>query len=86
MRSSHTTKRGKAKCLAYRNGKRCGRVAVVVGFVLSQHLQHASMCRECSERLGAEVAIESAFGFKVRTTTLMGYTERRYTPTVKEAK
>jgi hypothetical protein len=82
MRSSHTTVQGKAKCLAYRNGKRCGRVATVVGRCKRNVWHEAAMCKECSDRLGAEAMIESAHGFHVRTLSLNSVVSRHYVPVV----
>jgi len=76
MRASHTTKAGRAKCLAYRNGKRCGRVArVVSGY--GSHRQ--ALCQECAARIGGQVLQESEAGFVVRSTSFGGI-RREYVP------
>lgn len=81
MRISHTTKQKKAKCLAYRNGKRCGRVARVVGSYDTSGTRrvshHQSLCVECAERLGAQVTQENSKGFTV-VSGGFGYTVRTY--------
>ena len=74
-----TTKANKAKCLAYRDGKRCGRVAK---FVVSYKHSRQSVCKECAERIVNEHAgridQESAKGFTVNVTRLGGMVSRRY--------
>jgi hypothetical protein len=66
MRASLTTEQGKAKCLAYRNGKRCGRVAKIVGITRDFAGYHkTAMCVECADRLDAEVVEKSSKGFTV---------------------
>jgi len=80
-RISHTTKTGKAKCLAYRNGKRCGRVATVE-VVCGTHRQ--TMCRECADAIveqhGSKVVRqESRKGFTVRNAApFSGMVSREY--------
>jgi hypothetical protein len=50
-RTSHTTENNKAKCLNYRNGKRCGRKAVaLVNFInpVNRLPGHMPRCMECA--------------------------------------
>lgn len=81
MRNSYTTKQKKAKCLAYRDGKRCDRVAKIEGtytITTTRMMEmHQSLCKECAQRLGAEVIQESDKGFSVHTT-LFGPIARMY--------
>lgn len=68
-RHSHTTKTGKAKCLSYRDGKRCGRIAKVV-VESKDHIGYhkMSVCDECAVRMveqGGCVIIRSKCGFRV---------------------
>ena len=85
MRTSHTNQQGKAKCLAYRNGKRCGRVAkfeVVYG--QGSYHRHQAVCQECKGRLAKafgesfQVNKESPKGFYVKSNTSSGWTHRTY--------
>ena len=88
MRASLTTKRRKAKCLAYRNDKRCGRVATfVVKYTDHQGRHHQSVCSECKEQIVAEhggtVIQENATGFMaspVRAGGSGNMISRRYIP------
>lgn len=84
-RPSHTTKQNKAKCLHYRSGKRCGRVA---RFIVS-HSDHRAMwdgvtvCEECMNALlqeGYYVHKESKKGFHVRSGGFSGWITREYVP------
>lgn len=82
MRVSHTTVRGKAKCLNYRNGKRCGRVAkTLVSFTdhLGWHTQ--PMCEECAAAVaatGGTVRERNSRGFSVSEVVMNGYVQRIY--------
>ena len=51
MRTSHTTKTKKAKCLNYRSGRRCGRVARHEVVYLGNGWHHLSVCDECLAEL-----------------------------------
>lgn len=69
MRQTHTTQANKAKCLAYRNGKRCGRVATHIvryngarGAVGEQ-----PRCDECASHDDVISSIDSQNGFIVST-------------------
>jgi hypothetical protein len=65
-----TTKAGKAKCLNYRNSKRCGRVAKY-DIMYCQH--HLSVCGECLELLVQSVGEDAV---KVRQHCKKGFTVR----------
>ena len=91
LRHPHTNQQHKAKCLAYRNGKRCGRVAKAEVVYQPKHLPrkmtwHLPVCNECKEALAAEygsgiVRQECANGFTVHNSGgFSGYTTREYTP------
>lgn len=75
MRHSHTTKTKKAKCLAYRTGKRCGRVAKLV-VEYKNHRQ--SVCKECADKVGGITLQESPKGFTVEVSRVGGWVSRRY--------
>ena len=79
MTPSHTDARGRAKCLAYRNRKRCGRRAIALMAKVSQF--HAKIvCQECADRQtaeGARTLETSKTGFSVRTS-LFGPATRDY--------
>ena len=63
---THTTPVGKAKCLAYRDGKRCGRVAkVVVKYHDHQGDHRQPVCQECAKRIGGTIVKQSPKGFTV---------------------
>jgi len=70
-RRSHTTIENQAKCLAYRDGKRCGRVArFVVEYTDQQGFHKQSVCAECKDRIiasGGTVTQASPTGFKVES-------------------
>ena len=82
MRASHTTVQNKAKCLNYRNGKRCGRVArTLVSFTdhLGQHTQ--PMCEECAAAtvaIGGTIRERSPKGFIVHEGGWGGWVQREY--------
>jgi hypothetical protein len=89
MRTSHTTQQGKAKCLMYRDGKRCGRVAKHVittkRGVSGVTWSHAPACNECChewvENRGAALVQQSnPSGFRVISQTLSEWTSRTYVP------
>jgi len=70
MNTSLTTKTGKAKCLNYRNGQRCGRVAKYEVSYQDATWHHVSVCKECLSKLQercVEVTVmqKSANGFTV---------------------
>ena len=75
--TTHVTKSGKAKCLAYRNGKRCGRVAkcIVLHKDSAGNVGPMAACSECSE--GNEVLKSSPKGFAVSVSTF-GPVSREY--------
>jgi len=80
-------KQRKARCLAYRNGKRCGRVATfVVKYTDSQGHHHQSVCSECKEQImanGGTVIQENATGFMaspVRPGRFGSMIDRQYIP------
>lgn len=75
MRHSHTTKTKKAKCLSYRNGKRCGRVAKLV---VEYGNQRQSVCQECADRIGGTILQESPKGFTVIVRRVSGWVSRKY--------
>jgi hypothetical protein len=82
MRETLTDGKGRPLCLAYRQGKRCRRLAVVVG-VYQDHTgrrTEQALCRECAQRLGAEISQESARGFAVSTRNSGGWISRHYLP------
>jgi hypothetical protein len=84
MRLSHTTKSGKAKCLHYRNGKRCGRVARhEVEYTERYFRKHQPVCDECLEAIHDECSITilqtSHNGFTVSESGAMGWQTRIYT-------
>jgi len=72
-RASLTTKTNKAKCLAYRNGKRCGRVAIVL---LPRSTTARTRCASCAE--GHEAREVSPKGFRVVSTEFSGWVTREY--------
>lgn len=80
MRRSHTTPGGKAKCLAYRHGRRCRRVAVFEVNLASGG--HQTMCAECTDyavEAGAEIIQSSRSGFTVHDASgFSGYVTREY--------
>lgn len=83
-RTSHTTKQGRAKCLHYRQGVRCGRVArYEVQFTDHQGAHHIAVCKECANRISARgpmtILNMDNEGFMVDTfTNLGGMTRRTY--------
>lgn len=79
MKASHTDKQGRAKCLAYRNGKRCGRVARVIGsYADSQGEHEQSLCIECAQAKAAHRIQASRLGFTVHTSNIGGWADRTY--------
>lgn len=81
MRLSHTTKDGKAQCLHYRNGKRCGRKATTLcnyrnkvnglpGFM--------PRCSECSGDSDVEFYTTSDAGYFVKVNALDMMQQRQY--------
>ena len=77
---THTTKQEKAKCLAYRAGKRCGRIAKVEAtWTDTQGDHHAPLCAACADRLNATIQQSSPRGFHVTVSTF-GPVARTYTP------
>lgn len=75
MRPSLTTKQRKAKCLEYRNGSRCGRVArhLVTFHTMSENRKlsflRLPVCNECKDRIvknGGNLNESSPKGFLVR--------------------
>lgn len=62
MKSSLTDQNQRALCLAFRNGKRCRRLATVI--VVPPRHEGKTRCKECSE--GLEVVRSSKKGFIVR--------------------
>ena len=79
---SHTTIENQAKCLAYRDGKRCGRVARFVVEYTQQGFHKQSVCAECKDRIiasGGTVTQASPTGFKVENASgLSKYVARKY--------
>jgi len=82
MRASHTTKTKKAKCLNYRAGKRCGRVArheVSYRDGIGQH--HLAVCDEClavlQEKHSVSVGESSRKGLIVIPGLFHAYREYR---------
>jgi len=82
-RHSHTQQNGKAKCLHYRNSKRCGRVAkFLVNHTDHQGYHHQAVCEDCKDHIvtsGGQVVAENAKGFTVRKVGF-GRSTRTYTP------
>lgn len=90
MRHTHTITTKKAKCLNYRAGKRCGRLArfLVSGTSADPHGQgrhqhyNRPVCADCKDALikrdGAEIAEHSEKGFTVKVA-LFGLPAREYT-------
>ena len=80
--TTHTTKSRKAKCLHYRNGKRCGRVGkVLVSFSDHQGHHEYPVCKECAEKIvaeGGEVLGKSRKGYRVITSRSAGWVTREY--------
>lgn len=74
MRTSHTTKAGQAKCLNYRNSKRCGRLA---RYLTSE--KRFPVCAECKRALGGEVISHSEKGYTVKESQF-GPVTHEYTP------
>jgi hypothetical protein len=78
MRASHTSGSGKAKCLNYRGGKRCGRVAK---HEISFGSRHLVVCVSCLEALQSEHTVtvqqSSKKGFTV-SSSLFGPATRTY--------
>jgi hypothetical protein len=71
-RPALTTKTGKAKCLAYRNGQRCGRVATYV-------MRGKSFCKECFEdEIICGHVRHNPKGFTVHERNLGGWVTRDY--------
>jgi hypothetical protein len=72
-RISHTTKQLKAKCLHYRNSKRCGRVAKYIATYRDHRGWHKyAVCKECAESIveskdQGEIVSESCKGYRVVT-------------------
>lgn len=78
MRHTLTTKKNKAKCLAYRNGKRCNRIArAVITFTSHSGYHRQSVCKECAGRKDAIIVQESSSGFNVRVVGF-GMQSREY--------
>lgn len=80
MKASHTTKTKKAKCLHYRNGKRCGRVAKALVCYQNPATLHLGkttipMCEDCSKM--GEVIEFSPKGFSIQITGF-GTQSRQY--------
>jgi len=71
MRESLTDKSGRALCLAYRNGRRCRRLATVV-------VNGQAMCAECAAGLPVRDRCER--GFTVKTHNSGGWISRHYHP------
>jgi hypothetical protein len=83
MRPSHTTKDGRAECLNYRDGSRCGRLGrTLVEFYDHQGRHQYPVCDECRVALvaeyGARVLGENRAGYKVRVTGYGGLQGREY--------
>ena len=81
-RSILTDKKNRAKCLAYRNGKRCGRKATVL-MTRSHDLHSRVVCQECADRQaseGASVKQVNRAGFNVISHSMSGWHSRDYTP------
>jgi hypothetical protein len=84
MRTSHTLTDKRAKCLNYRNGKRCGRLARQLASGWCSHTSFPykrPVCIECGSTLvgkdGAEITETSTKGFLVKTS-LFGPVSREY--------
>lgn len=88
MKMAHTTKTKKAKCLKYRNRKRCGRKAVhevtFIDTMVRVSAMHMPVCDECLEELQTNdryrnvvVRQSNKKGFTV-STNQFGPTERTY--------
>ena len=83
MKHSHETKTKRAKCLHYRNNKRCGRVAKhEVSFTDNGRNHHQSVCDECLDNIqkncsNVYVNQSNKKGFRV-VVVGFGYTSRTY--------
>jgi len=80
--TTHTTKSGKAKCLHYRNGRRCGRVGkIMVSFRDRQGHHEYPVCRECADEIvnekSGQVRGKSPKGYSVSTSNVWGWGVRR---------
>ena len=82
MKLAHTTKSGLAKCLAYRNRKRCGRkaVAVVNYRKANGEAGHQTRCKECSNNSDVTFRTVCNKGFAVRVDPLDSWQTRQYIP------
>jgi len=87
MRQSHTTIGKKAKCLAYRNSKRCGRVAVALvdcNTATQGKKYDMPMCQECAdERVmhwSGIIKIQNDQGFTVSSDVFDTWHQRYYHP------
>lgn len=80
MRDTLTDRSNRALCQAYRNGKRCRRLAVVVGTYLDHtgHTAEQALCRECATANRAQIRQESRSGFHVTTHNSGGWISRHY--------
>lgn len=80
-RAALTTKQGKAKCLRYRNGKRCGRIGkILVKFQDRTGWHSYPVCRECAGEIvsqGGEILETSDKGWQV-ASRLFFPDEREY--------
>ena len=74
-RHAITNKSGKALCMAWRNGKRCRRVAKVVGTYRSNR---QAMCHDCAEACNAHILQESDKGFTVEVSPFDRMHQRHY--------
>ena len=82
MRLAHTTKSGLAKCLAYRNRKRCGRKATSVVNYHQAHggAAHQPRCEGCSNSSDVFFRTVCKRGFTVRVDPLDSWQMRQYVP------
>lgn len=82
LRESHTTTDNKARCLAYRNGKRCGRIAKTLCNYKNVNGQTCfqARCSECAGHADVFHYIECENGFVVSSSNVDGWQERHYRP------
>lgn len=80
MKVNHTDKNGIAKCLSYRNGKRCGRKAKAVVFYRSMvGTGRHSRCIECSTNEDVvRIEQQNDNGFTVTVDPFDSMSQRKY--------
>lgn len=81
MRETLTDKKDRALCMAFRNGKRCKRLArfVVLYDARNTTPGRQARCSECSKRADTiRIESESSLGFRVISTYYVGYHSRKY--------